>query len=368
MNKTIVRIAIALAVGGWAGCSSKAETGDAGKQTPITAAPAPTATFALAKGTLHTELKIPAELTAYRQTDLYAKVNSYVKTLLVDVGSQVRKGQVLATLEAPELVQQLAAAESKYRAQQAIYEQSNATYQRILDASQTPGTISKNDVDIASAKRNADLAQMEAANADYQANITIAQYLTIRAPFDGVISARNVNLGAYIGPAGKGSEQPIFTLAEQRHLRLVVEIPEAYKSFIKLNDVVRFSVKAFPDQIFSAKIARRAGVMDQTLRSEHVELDVVNDNGQLSPGMVAEAIIGLEAGSQAFVVPRTAVVNSTLGVFMIEDSANVARRIPVRLGRMTDSLVEVFGKDLKANAHFMSKGSEEIKNGAAIAP
>jgi len=365
--KSII-IALAAATLLWTGCSSSEAAKEPQKKAAAAtpAAPAIPATFKLEKGSLHTELKVPSELTAYREVDIYAKVSSYVKSLTVDVGSEVKQGQVLATLEAPELVQQLAAAQSKYKAQQAIYEQSNATYARIVDASKTPGTISKNDVDIASAKRNADLAQMQAAKADYEANSTIAQYLTIRAPFDGVISARNVNLGAYIGPAGKGSELPIFTLQEQKHLRLVIEIPEAYKSFIKLNDVVKFTVKAFPDQVFSAKIARRSGVMDKTLRSEHVELDVINNGGKLSPGMVAEAVIGLNAGANAFVVPKIAVVNATEGVFMIEDSANIAKRIPVRLGRLTDSLAEVFGSGLKENAVYVTKGSEEIKNGASI--
>ncbi|HEY4286484.1 MAG TPA: efflux RND transporter periplasmic adaptor subunit [Puia sp.] len=321
------------------------------------------ATFVLGSGSIHTELKIPSELTAYREVDLYAKVNSYVRTLTVDVGSAVKEGQILATLDAPELVSQLAAAESKYKSQQAIYESSNATYQRVLDASRTPGTISKNDVDIAVAKRNSDMAQMEAALADYKASNTMTGYLTIHAPFDGIISTRNVNLGAYTGPAGKGSVLPIFTLQQQRYLRLVIEIPEAYKSFIKLNSEVSFTVKAYPDQIFSGRIVRRAGVMDKTLRSEHIELDVRNDDLKLSPGMVAEAVIGMDSEPNTFVVPRGAVVNSTEGVFMIGVVKGVIQRVPVRVGRLTDTQAEVFGANLAAGATFVTKGSEEIKNG-----
>lgn len=344
-------------------------TKDAGHTTTTPAtpvAPLPPATFVLASGSLHTELKIPSELSAFREVDLYAKVNSYIKSLTVDIGSAVKQGQLLATLEAPELVAQLAAAESKYKSQQAIYESSNGTYERILDASKTPGTISKNDVDIALAKRNSDKAQMEAAKADFKANSTITQYLSIRAPFDGVISARNVNLGTYIGPSGKGSELPIFTLQQQRHLRLVIEVPEAYKSFIKLNDKVKFTVISFPDQVFTAKIARRAGVIDKSLRAEHIELDVQNDDLKLSPGMVAEAVIGLDAVTSTFVVPKAAVVNSPEGIYLIQDSANIAKRIPVRVGRITDSLAEVFGKALSPGKIFVTKGSEELRNGTII--
>jgi len=333
------------------------------KATPPPAAPA---TFTLNRDSLPSSLKIPAELIAFKQVDIYAKVNSYVKLLNADVGSTVKSGQLLATLEAPELVAQTAAAESKYRSQQAIFQSSDATYQRMLETSKTPGTLSKNDVDIAAAKRNSDLAQLEAAKADFKANSTVSQYLTIRAPFSGIISARNVNLGAYIGPSGKGSELPIFTLQELTHLRLVIAVPEAYKNYIRLNDVVKFTVKAYPNEQFSAKIARRSGVMDSQLRSEHIELDVVNPDLRLSPGMVAEATIAMNGGSKSYVVPKTAVVNSAEGVFLVQDSNGKALKVPIRLGRQTDSLTEVFGDHLVNGTRFVKKASEEMHNGTPL--
>jgi membrane fusion protein (multidrug efflux system) len=344
-----------------AGCSSIGEK----EKAKVVLPPPHTETFTLSKESLSTSLKIPAEITAYREVDLYAKVNSYVKILTVDVGSPVKKGQLLATLEAPELLSQMAAAESKYRAQQAVFIQSDATYQRMLTVSRTPGTVSKNDVDIALAKRNSDEAQLQAAQADYKASTSIAQYLQINAPFDGVISARNVNPGAYIGPAGKGSELPIFTLNELRHLRLIFEVPEAYKSYIHLEDTVRFVVRSYPDELFSATIARRAGVMDKLLRSEHVELDVINNDRRLSPGMVAEATIRL-SGASAFVVPKTAVVNAPEGVFLIEKTDGKARRTSIRLGRLTDSTAEVFGQQLKEGGTFVTKASEEFHDGNPV--
>jgi multidrug efflux pump subunit AcrA (membrane-fusion protein) len=155
-------------------------------------------------------------------------------------------------------------------------------------------------------------------------------------------------------------------LQELKHLRLVVSIPEAYKSYVRLGDEVKFSVKAFPDKTFSAKINRRAGAMDTQLRSERVELDVYNTDNQLSPGMVAEAIISLSGGSESsFVVPKSAVVNSTEGIFLIKVTNSKAGRIVVKKGRETDSLSEVFG-DLHAGDIFVKKGSEEIRNGTSI--
>ncbi len=360
--KKIRVVAILLVLFIAAGCSSPDQKKTAEK---LTEAPH-TATFILAKGTLVSNLDIPAELTAFKQVDIYAKVSSYVKSLNADVGSTVKKGQLLATLEAPELVAQVSSAESKLKSQEAIYESSNATYQRILETSKTPGTISKNDVEIALAKRNSDLAQLEAARADYKSSSSITQYLTIHAPFDGIISARNVNLGAYTGPSGKGQDLPIFTLQELTHLRLVILVPEAYKSYIKLNDMVKFSVKAYPDQQFSAKIARRSGVMDNQLRSEHIELDVLNPDLKLSPGMVAEANIALNTGNNSFIVPKSAVLNSAEGIFMIQDTNGKALKFPVRKGRETDSLTEVFGQNLTAGSVFVKKATEEMHNGVII--
>ena len=322
--------------------------------------------FIIQKGRLSTGLHIPAELTPYREVDLYAKVDSYVKELKVDVGSVVKKGQLLAILEAPELLATLAASESRYKAQQAVFTQSDATYKRMLAVSKVPGTISKNDVDVAEAKRNSDEAQLQAAKAEFMANTTITDYLRIYAPFDGIISSRNVNLGAYTGPSGKGSAVPIFTLSEQTHLRLIFELPEAYKGYIKLTDTVHFTVRAFPEQVFAARIARRAGVMDAQLRSEHVELDVLNEDRRLSPGMVAEGIISLSGNSNAFVVPRTALVNVPQGTFLIRDSSNSAVHVPVRAGRITDSVAEVFGSGLHEGDSYVLKASEEIHSGAKI--
>ncbi|MEN0052508.1 MAG: efflux RND transporter periplasmic adaptor subunit [Mucilaginibacter sp.] len=325
-----------------------------------------TETFTLSHGALNTAIKIPAELTAFREVDLYAKVNGFVKAMNVDVGSQVHAGELLVRLEAPELGSQQSGAQAKLKSLEAVYIQSNATYQRILETSKTPGTISKNDVDIALAKKNSDFSQLDAARAAYRETDNIVQYLTIRAPFDGVISARNVNLGAYVGPSGKGSELPVVTLKELKHLRLVVAVPESYKSLIKISDTVQFSVKAYPGKIFSAKITRRAGVMDTQLRAERVELDVYNDDLELSPGMVAEVSIKLSGDKNGFLAPKNAVVNSTDGVFVLEVVNGKIWRRPVVKGRETDSLTEVFGSNLKDGAIYIKHASEEMHDGASI--
>jgi RND family efflux transporter MFP subunit len=343
------------------GCNSS----EGGNQLSSSPGPQPIETFVLQKGKITSRLEIPGELIAYRQVDLYAKINSYVKDLRVDIGSQVKSGQLLVTLEAPELTAELAAAESKMKAQEATFISSNATYNRMLKTSYRPGTIAKNDVEIAAAKMQSDQAEWDAAKASHTEASTYLQYLTISAPFDGVISSRNINLGAYVGPSGKGSDLPIFTLQELKHLRLVISIPEADKSYVNLGDVVSFTVTAFPGKVFTARIARRADAMDTQLRAERIELDVYNPDNLLSPGMVAEAKVILAGSDSAFVVPKSAVVNSTDGVYLIRSADGKAERLPVMKGLETDSLSEVFG-DLHVNDRFVRKGSEEIRPGTLI--
>ncbi|HXB45558.1 MAG TPA: efflux RND transporter periplasmic adaptor subunit, partial [Puia sp.] len=223
--------------------------------------------FSLQKGMLTSTLQIPGELIAFQQVDIYAKVNSYVEKLYADVGSQVKSGQLLARLEAPEITSQLAAAQSKVKSQESSYISSKATYNRLYQTSQTPGTIAQNDLDIALAKQNSDYALLESAKAGYAEIAETRNYLEIHAPFSGVISARNVNLGAYVGPSGKGSDLPIFVLQEQKKLRLVVSVPEAYTDFINKEGKVKFTVRALPNQTFTAKVARLAGAVGDRLRS-----------------------------------------------------------------------------------------------------
>ncbi|WP_080058254.1 efflux RND transporter periplasmic adaptor subunit [Spirosoma aerolatum] len=328
-------------------------------------APAPTEVFSLTKGKLASSLNIPGELIAYRDVDIYAKVSGFIKTLNADVGSEVREGQLLAQAEAPELSAQLASADSKLKAQEALSIASKANYERVLEASKFSGAVSKNDVDQALAKRNADLAQLEAAKSAYREVATLKNYLAIRAPFDGIISARNASTGAYIGPAGKGSEFPLFVLTEQKRLRLVVAVPEAYTGYVHAGSEVSFTVKTFPNRTFTGKIKRLSGALDKRLRSERVEVDVINNDKKLLPGMVAEVTLPLPTQSNTFIVPKAALVNSTTGVFVIRVKEGKSEWVPVKKGLEADNKIEIFG-DLNEGDQLVTTASEEIRDGAPV--
>jgi RND family efflux transporter MFP subunit len=367
MRNNAVVLALLAAVTLFGACSSS--DGEAGeKKDSVKAAAAPAApqeTFPLTKGRLSTALYTPGELIAYQQVDLYAKENSFVKKLYADVGSEVREGQLLATLEAPELATQLASAQSRVKSQEAIYIASKANYGRLVETSKTPGTISQNDIDQADARQKSDYAQLEAARSAYEQVAETLKYLEIRAPFSGVISARNVNPGAYVGPSGKGSEFPLFTLQEQRHLRLVVSVPEAYTGYLSDRDEVKFTVKALPNEVFHARVKRLAGALDNRLRAERIEMDVINNDKKLLPGMVAEVDVPLPARDSTFVVPATAVVNSSERVFVIRAVDGKAQWVDVKTGRTDKGKTEIYG-DLHVGDTIVKVGSEEHRDGTAL--
>jgi RND family efflux transporter MFP subunit len=190
-------------------------------------------------------------------------------------------------------------------------------------------------------------------------------YLQIRAPFDGVITSRNVNSGAYVGPAGKGSDQPLLVLQQQSRLRLVVSVPEIYTGSLKNKQEVTFSVKALPNQKFTAKISRLAGALDEKLRSERLEMDVYNKDKKLLPGMFAEVELSHSSRDSTFIVPKTAVVTSTEKVFVVKVINHKAQWVNVQKGLVSGDKMEVYG-DIHPGDALVNNATDEIRDGQTV--
>jgi len=328
-------------------------------------------TIHLSKGALTTHMGLPGELRPFQTVDLYAKVNSFVKDMSVDVGSEVHKGQLLVTLEAPELQDALNASAALLHTQEAVYKASKANYDRMYRTSQIPGTISPNDLDMAYAKMGADSANLAAASSRYQESAALQGYLQVRAPFDGVVSARNVYAGAYAGPAGsagstgKGSSIPLLTLQEQAKLRLVIAVPEAATGYFRQKDTVHFTVQTLPGQEFTAFISRLAGSLDMQLRTEQLEMDVYNKDKTLLPGMFARVSLDLTNDKKVFVVPKKTVTGNSKQIFVIRITNGRTEWIPVQKGRETADQVEIFG-NLQEGDQLVDAATDELKSGMPV--
>lgn len=319
-------------------------------------------TIEIKKSNPRVELKLAGELVPDQQTTLFAKVQSYVRKINVDIGSQVTAGQVLMVLEAPELQAQVANAKAKISSQEAIYVATKANYDRMYRANETKGAIAQDALDQITAQKLSDEAQVNAARAAYQEIQDINQYLVIRAPFSGVVTARNVDLGAYVGPMGG---MPLLVVQNISKLRLSLSVSEASVPYLHLGDTIHFNVKALPEMSFKARISRKSGTLDLKLRSEKIEADFINTNNVLKPFMVAESKIPLQHREPTFFIPRSALVESNMGVYVIKNEGGKTQFVMVKKGRMVKDAIEVFGA-LSEGDKIIKKGSEEIMEGMAF--
>jgi len=324
---------------------------------------APFETLALKKTNPKVLLQLAGELKPDRQTALFAKVNSYVKHIRVDIGSTVAAGQVLVELEAPEIESQLANAAAKLAAQEAIYLATKASYDRTVKAHETPGAIAKDALDVMKARKLADEAQLNAAKSAYNEVKAMSGYLQIRAPFAGTVTARNVDIGAYVGPLHAA---PLLVIEDHKKLRLNLSIAEANTPYVNLGDTILFYIRSQPQERYFARVSRKSGSLDSKLRSEKIEADFINPSRAVKAHMIAETSLTLQHTEPTFFVPKSALVESPMQLYIIRVADGKAQHVPVTKGRVMPDMVEVFGA-LKSGDDVLKNGSEEIQNGAAIA-
>lgn len=312
---------------------------------------------------LSSSASLPGQLVPFNEVNLFPKVNGFVKQLFVDRGSMVKKGQLLMILEAPEMEAQLQSANSRYMQAQENAQASKEKYERLKEAAKEPGSVSPLDLDNASSKMKADLAMAQSEHSNVEAVRTMQGYLRIYAPFDGMIVQRNVSPGALVAP-GKETDQPMLIIQDVNKMRLTVYIPEDYVDKVDLNQPVKFTFNAMPGQEHTAKISRSANALG-SMRQEAIEIDVINQNGKLKPGMYAEVKIPMVSGAKSLLVPNSAIVRSTEKEYVVAVRAGKATQVDIKEGLASNDSTEVFG-DLKPNDKILLHASDEIKQGDSI--
>ena len=310
------------------------------------------------------QVRLPAQLAAYQEVSIFPKVNGYVKSVLVDIGSHVSSGQLLMVLEAPEMEQAAAQAKERYARSLSDYAISKDNYQRLLEASQTPGAISPMDLATAKAKRDADSALSNAEKANWQMQGTMMGYLRVTAPFTGVITQRNVHPGALVSAEAKDSK-PMLELKEVDRLRLQVDIPESVAAGLGTKDSVSFFLSAFPGKRFTGRISRVSMNINLQMRSERVELDVYNKEETLTPGMYADVLFDSKGNPNALAVPKSAVITSTERKYVIVVRDGKTVRVDVSTGNENNGRIEIVG-DIKPGEKVIANANDEIKDGTAI--
>jgi len=309
-------------------------------------------------------IQLPGEFRAYQEVSIYPKADGFVERVLVDRGSAVKKGQVLMVLDAPETEERLVAARSNTLKSEALLVASRDHYRRLRASAKVPGSVSAMDLETAYARMRADSASVLGEQANYRALAKLRSYLTVRAPFDGYITERNVHPGALVGSGAK-MDRPMLVLQQQNKLRLVADIPETYSAGLQQGKTVAFTVSALPGKTFQGTISRRSGSMNQQFRSETIEIDVENGARTLKPGMFAEIMLAANGTPGALSVPKTAVIASTERQYVIKVQNGKAQYVDIRRGQQSGEMQEVFG-DLRANDPIVINAREDIKEGTGI--
>jgi len=319
----------------------------------------------VAEAEIGSVVHLPAVLRPYEMVDIYPKINGFIKEIPVDRGSRVRTGQLLLRLEAPEIEQQYMAAKAKYLQAYSLSLASKDDYDRLIVANKMPGTVSAHDLELAKAKMIADSATSQAEMANYKALGATRDYLTVTAPFDGVITERNVHPGALVGPNLKTDDKPMLILQQESKLRLVIDVPEVYSNQLTEHTLVSFRVSTLPGKVFRGAISRAAGSLNMKYRSEAIEVDVKNDNGLLKPGMYAEVNLPVQRNTHSMVVPAAAVVVSQERKYIITVDGDKAHWVDVVTGNSRNDSTEVFGV-MSPHARIIVNANDEIRDGTSV--
>jgi RND family efflux transporter MFP subunit len=360
----------------------RATTGHAKPRTVATHAPQ----VAVAKVTredLIQQLPGYAELRPYQEVDLHAKVAGYLESITVDIGDRVEAGQLLATIEVPELaddIQRANAALTRNQQEvaraQAAYEEAHLVYSRLsaVDKAQ-PNLIAQQELDtavekdrtaesaLAAAKAEVDVSRAEIAKLE-----TMRKYCRIVAPFAGVITRRYADPGALIQAGISSSTQslPLVRLSQNNRLRLDIPVSVSYVSRIELGDPVEVRVESC-DKSFTGTVARSTRKVDTATRTMDVEVDVPNDSLKLIPGMYANVTLRIDHRNKAIAVPVEAVSRQKEATVFVVNKENKIEQRVVGVGLETPDKLEVLS-GLSENELVMIGSRTQVKPGQVVEP
>ena len=354
---------LALGLGVWGVLSRVAARSSLGKETA--AASIPTVVTVTAERAGSTEdLVLPGAVQAYIEAPIYARTSGYLKSWATDIGSRVTKGQVLAQIESPEVDQQLSQAQADLgtaHANETLANSTNARWQGLL-ATQS---VSKQDAD----EKSGDAAAKRAASASAAANVArlrdLESFKRVVAPFDGVITARNTDIGALIN-AGQSAGSELFRIADMHKLRVYVRVPEAYASVTTPGLEAQLRFVEYPDKFFPAKTVRTSNALDPTLRTLQVELQLDNAKGEIFPGAYAEVHFKLPAGADTLRLPANTVLFRSAGlqVAAVDGDHHIHLKSIVQ-GRDFGTTIEVLS-GLGPNETVVLNPPDSITDGALV--
>ena len=309
-------------------------------------------------------LDLPGRLEAYARASLFARVNGYVSSWKTDIGAPVKAGDLMAEIEAPDLDQQLLQAQSDLANAMTAAELANVTNQR-FQALLPNNTISRQTADEKTADLSAKRSLVKSAEANVERLKSMTQFKRIVAPFDGVVTARNTDVGALIN-AGSSSGTGLFVVSDTKKLRLYVNVPQAYAPMVKAGAPARLTVPEHPGQTFTAKVEAASGAVDAASGTMRSQLTVDNASGQLLPGAYATVHFDVASPREVLSVPSSAVIfdKSGLRVATVSPDGRVTLKT-ITIARDAGKVVEI-GSGLAAQDSVIESPPDGVVDGDKV--
>jgi RND family efflux transporter MFP subunit len=319
------------------------------------------------QGAPHQEIVLPGNIQAFTDAPIYARTNGYLKKWYVDIGARVKAGQLLAEIDTPEVDQQLQSARADLNTAQANSNLAQITSKRYEDLKNTD-SVSKQDVDNA----NGDFAAKKATENSSAFNVKRLEdtkaFQNIYAPFDGVITARNTDVGQLIDQGSSSTQKELFHIAAIKTLRVYINVPQQYSIAAKPGLTADLTLGEYPGRRFQGTLVRTANSIDVASRTLLVEVDVNNSTGELLPGAYAEVHLKLPSDIPSFILPVSALIFRAQGLQVATvDSNNKTKLVSISLGRDFGSQVEVLS-GLNPDDKVIVNPSDSVIDGEQVNP
>ena len=348
----------------WSGVSSRAEAGNA-LTAETNELAVPTVSVIAPKVTPGAEeIALPGNVQAFIDTPVWARSSGYLKAWYVDIGGRVKQGQLLAEIETPEVDQQLLQARAQLQTAEANLKLSEVTADRYTELFKTD-SVAKQDVDNAVQGEAAKKADVASAQANVSRLEQLVSYEKVDAPFSGILTARNIDVGALVNQGANTPGKELFHIASIDTLRVYVSVPEMYSQAAKPGVQAYLTLSEFPGRKFSGKVVRNANAIDQSSRTLLVEADVKNPTGELLPGSYVTVHLKLPSNIPAVTVPSNALLFRSEGLRVVRVKDGKAELVPVILGRDFGDTVELVS-GIQPDDKVVVNPSDSVTNGQKV--
>ncbi len=333
-----------------------------------TVTPMPSVTFVTAtRGKPESELVLPGTLQPVRETQIYARASGYVKQWNVDIGAEVREGQLLLTIDSPEVDQNLAHAEAALASARANMQIATITLNRSKELL-TKKFLSQQIVDEQEAQMQARIADVHANEADVRRYRESQAFERVTAPFAGRITYRNVEKGQLVTANSPDPNGWLYRLSSTNPLRLFVNVPQSQARFIHDDMPVSIYLSEYPGRAFTAQVARSAGALDPSSKTLLTEVRIPNDQHVLTSGSYAEAHFTLKLDNPAIILPsNTLIVRADGTKVAVIDQSNHVQLKPVTTGRDFGTTIEII-TGLNENERIIANPSDSVRDGVIVNP